>query len=73
MLKLEKMDYTRNPMAKLIRKTSVFDYCPKALPETGTPEIGKQETSEKSVIQEKPLEPAPVKKLYGSAKPPGDF
>jgi type IV secretion system protein VirD4 len=66
-LKLDKMDYTRHPMSELIRKASVFDYSPEALPENGGQDGGKPEDAQEAG------KPIPDKKLYGSAKPPGDF
>ena len=65
-LKLNKLDFTRHPMAKQIVKASVYDYQPAA--DTLTPTPTQSDT-----------EPVPPKKaarrksLYSSAQPPSEF
>lgn len=65
-LKLNKLDFTKHPMAKQIVKASVYDYQPAA--DTMIPEPIRSDT-----------EPAPPKKatrrksLYSSAQPPSEF
>ena len=65
-LKLNKLDFTKHPMAKKIVKASVYDYQPAA--DTLAPTPTQSDT-----------EPAPPKKatrrksLYSSAQPPSEF
>lgn len=65
-LKLNKLDFTRHPMAKQIVKASVYDYQPAA--DTLAPTPTQSDT-----------EPVPPKKatrrksLYSSAQPPSEF
>ena len=62
-LMLDKLDYTRHPYSKMIRRVSVYDYYPEVIEEE--PEMPPVTPEEK-----------PKKKksgLYGSAAPPTDF
>ena len=65
-LKLNKLDFTKHPMAKQIVKASVYDYKPAA--DTMIPEPIRSD-----------IEPTPPKKaarrksLYSSAQPPSEF
>ena len=65
-LKLNKLDFTRHPMAKQIVKASVYDY--QSAADTLAPTPTQSDT-----------EPAPPKKatrrksLYSSAQPPSEF
>lgn len=65
-LKLNKLDFTKHPMAKQIIKASVYDYKPTA--DTMIPEPIRSD-----------IEPTPPKKaahrksLYSSAQPPSEF
>ena len=71
-LKLNKFDYTKHPTARLIQKTSVFDYNPRASPEIPYTEETVPvpfPNSTPETVDQKPNK----KKLYGSAKPPSDF
>ncbi len=68
MLKLDKLDYTKHPMSKKIKKVSVMDY----YPESNIQEVMNQtefETGKKT--KEKKQERK--KHLYSSAKPPTEF
>ncbi len=63
-LKLKKLDFTKHPMSKKIKKTSVFEYSPQPVfyPQT--------EPEPPSVAEERPRA---KKSLYSSAKPPSEF
>lgn len=75
-LKLNKLDYTKHPMAEKMASVSIMDYQPEVSPaafsQTGfggekvkeVPQSEKRE--EKKTIQKK-------KSLYSSAQPPADF
>ena len=65
-LKLDKLDFTKHPMARHIVQRSILDYKPASTPEEVTPPQ-TEPTSEA-----KPKKPS-SKKLYSSAKPPADF
>lgn len=70
MLKLKKWDYTNHPYAKLIQKTSVFDYIPVDSDGVVHIPISNQQQKEDHGPNE------PTKKqinLYGSATPPKKF
>lgn len=58
-LKLNKWDYTNNPLSSQIEKTSILDYSPMDISE------------EEPVVQDE--KPKKKKPLYGSAKPPTEF
>lgn len=70
-LKLNKMDYTKHPLSRLIRKTSVFDYNPRASPKTEKIETAPVPSPETIPEEVKPK--TTKKKLYSSATPPSDF
>ena len=60
---LEKLDFTKHPYSKMIRKISIYDYYPELPPIEEVTEI----------VEEEP-KPEPKKRgLYSSAKPPSDF
>lgn len=59
-LKLDKFDYTKHPMSRMIEKTSVFEYSPQPPPKT-EPTVPE---AEKAI---------PRHGLYGAAKPPEEF
>ena len=61
-LKLEKFDYTKHPMSKRIRKTTVLGYRPRAEPNLSETET--ETTTSKEVRR---------RSLYSSAKPPTEF
>lgn len=67
-LKLEKLDYTKHWMAKLIDRHNIAEYTPRSV----APVFQTDFTSVPSAA-EKPREPARKKKLYSSAKPPTEF
>ncbi len=75
-LKLNKLDYTKHPLSKLIHKTSVFNYCPRASPYAAN---GETYTETVPVPLPKVSTPEEVKpnkskkKMYSSATPPSDF
>ena len=59
---LEKLDFTKHPYSKMIRKVSIYDYYPELPAIEETPEIVEEP------------KPEPKKRgLYSSAKPPTDF
>lgn len=75
-LKLNKLDYTKHPMAQEMAATSIMDYQPKVSP-AGFPQTDfdrkearevpqPERREEKKTIQKK-------KSLYSSAQPPADF
>ena len=60
---LEKLDFTKHPYSKMIRKISIYDYYPELPP-----------IEEVTAIVEEERKPEPKKRgLYSSAKPPTDF
>lgn len=70
-LKLRKFDYTKHPISKQIRRTSIVDYNPvrneyrnQSTEITPAAEIGEKTVEEKSARR---------KKLYSSAAPPSEF
>lgn len=70
-LKLRKLDYTKHPISKQIRRTSIVDYTPvrneyrnQSEEITSAAEIGEKTVEEK---------PARRKNLYSSAAPPSEF
>ena len=65
-LKLDKLDFTKHPMARQIVQRSILDYKPASTPE----EVVPPQTEPTS--EAKPKKPS-SKKLYSSAKPPADF
>lgn len=83
-LKLNKLDYTKHPMSKLIHKTSVFNYSPRDAPATpeieiirNNEEVPKTETvpapSSEQIAPEEVKPKSSKKKMYSSATPPSDF
>lgn len=68
MLKLDKLDYTKHPMSKRIRKVSVMDY----YPESNMQKMMHQTESE-TETETKEKKPERKKHLYSSAKPPTEF
>ena len=72
-LRLNKFDYTKQPLSGKIRKTSVFAYNPERVYDTpdSTPDERLEENPAKEEREGKPA--AKTKKLYGSAKPPSEF
>ena len=65
-LKLDKLDFTKHPMARHIVQRSILDYKPASTPEEVTP------PQTEPISEAKPKKPS-SKKLYSSAKPPADF
>ena len=65
-LKLNKLDFTKHPMAKQIVKASVYDYTPDTV--FSDPVQNELDTAAKSEKK-----PARKKSLYSSAKPPSEF
>lgn len=65
-LKLNKLDFTKHPMAKQIVKASVYDYQPAADTLTPTPTQSDTEPTP-------PKKAARRKSLYSSAQPPSEF
>jgi type IV secretion system protein VirD4 len=66
-LRLNKFDYPRHPMAKLIKPVSIHDYTPAA-------EFTPPPQTEPAPPPEKAPSPGPRKKsLYSSSKPPTEF
>ena len=59
-LKLDKFDYTKHPMSRMIEKTSVFEYSPQP-PQRTEPTVPEAEKA------------APRHGLYGAARPPEEF
>ncbi len=64
-LKLNKFDYTKHPMADRIQKTSIFDYTPETKEDPTIP-IGETVTKKSDTS-------AFTTGLYGSAMPPSEF
>ena len=64
--KLNKLDFTKHPMAKQIVKASVYDYTPDTV--FSDPVQNELDTAAKSEKK-----PARKKSLYSSAKPPSEF
>lgn len=79
-LKLNKLDYTKHPMSKKIKRVSIMDYNPSGYhtdfykpskyPED---ESGHLPDSLNSNKDESNTKPTPKRKLYSSAKPPSEF
>lgn len=67
-LKLDKLDYTKHPMAKRIKKVSIMDYYPEQSPVT---EIFQNQSEQEKLPKEKKR--VQRKNLYSSAKPPTEF
>ena len=83
-LKLNKLDYTKHPMAQEMTGTSIMDYQPQvspaAFPQTGlegreVKEVPQPETREAHQMEGKEEKKVTHKKksLYRSAQPPADF
>lgn len=72
-LRLNKFDYTKHPLSRKVRKTSVFAYNPERVNDKS--DSTTDERPEENPVREK-REGKPVaktKKLYGSSKPPSEF
>lgn len=68
-LKLEKLDFTKHPMAKKIKKTSIMEYHPA---EAFAAQVLEPEPVYQAEPEPKP-KPARRKSLYSSASPPVEF
>ena len=64
-LKLKKFDYTNHPMAKQIRKCSVYDYEPRSGLGYSPPAVPKP-------VPEESPKPS-NRRMYGSINPPSEF
>ena len=79
-LKLNKLDYTKHPMSKKIRRVSIMDYTPSGYhtdfykpskyPEDDSDHLPDSLNSSKD---ESDTKPTSKRKLYSSAKPPSEF
>ena len=79
-LKLNKLDYTKHPMSKKIRRVSIMDYTPSGYhtdfykpskyPEDDSDHLPDSLNSNKD---ESDTKPTSKRKLYSSAKPPSEF
>ena len=79
-LKLNKLDYTKHPMSKKIRRVSIMDYTPSEYhtdfykpskyPEDDSDHLPDRLNSDKD---ESDTKPTSKRKLYSSAKPPSEF
>ena len=79
-LKLNKLDYTKHPMSKKIRRVSIMDYTPSGYhtdfykpskyPEDDSDHLPDSLNSNKN---ESDTIPTSKRKLYSSAKPPSEF
>lgn len=67
MLRLEKLDFTKHPMAKQIVKKSIMDYLPESLPDQPAHQT---DTTPEPLPEKKPTR---KKNLYSSAQPPDEF
>ena len=65
-LKLNKLDFTKHPMARQIVKASVYDYKPET-------EFTASAPSESTTEQKPEKKPTRKKSLYSSAQPPTEF
>lgn len=65
-LKLNKLDFTKHPMARQIVKASVYDYKPET-------EFTAPAPSESATEQKPEKKPTRKKSLYSSAQPPTEF
>jgi len=73
-LKLKKLDYTKHPTAKQIKRVSIMDYVPAAANTYQTENITATDfIPDRPVHQEEPEKPPRKKPLYSSAQPPDDF
>lgn len=72
-LKLTKLDFTKHPMSRQMRKASIFVYYPKYDYES-IPTIEQEEDVPEVIAEEKMAEKQERKRsLYSSAKPPSEF
>lgn len=75
-LKLDKLDYTKHPMAQEMTGTSIMDYQPH-VSSAGFPQTGFERKEVKEVPQPERREEEKTiqkkKSLYSSAQPPADF
>ena len=72
-LKLTKLDFTKHPMSRQMRKASIFVYYPKYDYES-IPTIEQEEDVPEVIAEEKMAEKHERKRsLYSSAKPPSEF
>ncbi len=80
-LKLDKFDFTKHPMSKMIKRVSIMDYNPSALPHTdfykpvnlNTQSPAEMILPEKNEEKESDTKPSSKRKLYSSATPPIEF
>ena len=73
-LKLKKLDYTKHPTAKQIKRVSIMDYAPVASNtyQTENTPIAPP-IPDRPMHREEPEKPPRKKPLYSSAQPPDDF
>ena len=72
-LKLTKLDFTKHPMSRHMRKASIFVYYPKYDYES-IPTMEQEEDVSEVIAEEKTAERQERKRsLYSSAKPPSEF
>lgn len=72
-LKLTKLDFTKHPMSRQMRKASIFVYYPKYDYES-IPTMEQEEEVPEVIAEEKTVERQERKRsLYSSAKPPSEF
>ena len=80
-LKLDKFDFTKHPMSKMIKRVSIMDYNPSALPHTDfynpvnldTQSPAEMILPEKNEEKQPDFKPSSRRKLYSSATPPIEF
>ncbi len=80
-LKLDKFDFTKHPMSKMIKRVSIMDYNPSALPHTDfynpvnldTQSPAEMILPEKNEEKQPDSKPSSRRKLYSSATPPIEF
>ena len=66
-LKLDKFDYTKHPMAKKLVRTTIMDYKPPRVP------VSPSQTDFEPAPEKEPRPAKKRKPLYSSATPPTDF
>ena len=71
-LKLNKLDYTKHPMAGKMAHVSIMDYQPQVSPAVFH-QTDFESREVKKVLQPEWREPPKKKSLYSSAQPPADF
>ncbi len=80
-LKLDKFDFTKHPMSKMIKRVSIMDYTPSALPHTDfynpvnldTQSPAEMILPKKNEEKQPDSKPSSRRKLYSSATPPIEF